>query len=76
MTDFFLVAVIVAFFAAAALLVRVLDRVVAGAANDGAANDDAAPDNAAPDAAPAGEDDPWPAPAAGPRRPAPAADRR
>jgi hypothetical protein len=71
MTDFFLVAVIVAFFAAAALLVRVLDRVVAGAAND-----DAAPDDAAPGAAPAGEDDPWPAPAADPRRPAPVPDRR
>jgi hypothetical protein len=69
MTDFFLVAAVVAFFAAAALLVRALDRVVTGNIPD-----DAAPDDH--DNAPAGEDHPWPARAADARRPAPVPDRR
>ena len=42
MTDFFLVAVIVAFFAAAALLVRLIDRMIAGSAEAGADEGDGA----------------------------------
>ncbi len=51
MTDVILVATIVAFFIAAALLVRALGFVVADSADEGGAEDglqDASPDDAAP----------------------------
>jgi hypothetical protein len=54
MTDVVLIATIVAFFVAAALLVRVLDRMIASAGTDADADADPRDQVSAPDVEPGG----------------------
>jgi hypothetical protein len=70
MTDVVLIAVIVAFFTAAAFLVRALDRLVAGAAADTPAGTEPA-DTEPAGTADSGEDDPEPEAPPDTRRPRP-----